>query len=133
MADCSHCGMAPAVANGLCAADYNYAKAHEGNLRPGGLLVDQLIRNEDKTLEAMTRRFMIHVQLEDTKPSTKQHWLWTGGRSKDGYGLFAVQRGKRVLAQRVAWAIAHERIPGRLRNLCGVITCVRPAHWTDGG
>ena len=54
-------------------------------------------------------------------------WLWTGGRTSEGYGRFWLN-GKSVLAHRVAYALAHGQLPGdgyQLDHVCRVRLCVR--------
>jgi hypothetical protein len=54
-------------------------------------------------------------------------WLWTGGRTSEGYGRFWLN-GKSVLAHRVAYALAHGKLPSdgyQLDHTCRVRICVR--------
>ena len=59
-----------------------------------------------------------------------QCWLWRGAVSKLGYPvakIAGIQGGHRV-----AWVWKHGTRPrGCLRNKCGELSCVNPAHWRD--
>lgn len=62
-------------------------------------------------------------------------WLWTGTTTVDGYGHFSVgsrSDGSRrmVRAHRVAWRLAHGKIPDGYLVLhkCDRPACVNPAH-----
>jgi hypothetical protein len=57
-------------------------------------------------------------------------WLWTGGRTPEGYGKFWLN-GKTVLAHRVAYALERGRLPDtghQLDHTCRVRSCVRIHH-----
>jgi HNH endonuclease len=57
-------------------------------------------------------------------------WLWTGGRTPEGYGKFWLN-GKTVLAHRAGYALAHGKLPDvkhHLDHLCRIRSCVRPEH-----
>lgn len=56
--------------------------------------------------------------------------LWTGNRSKSGYGKFKLRDGTQARAHRIAWEIAHGPIPDGLSVLhkCDVRACVNPDH-----
>ena len=56
-------------------------------------------------------------------------WLWTGYRNRGGYGELK-HRGKRVLAHRLSWRLAHGNLPASLHVLhrCDNPACVRPEH-----
>ena len=57
-------------------------------------------------------------------------WLWTGCRSKTGYG----RAGKRDYAHRLAAEFTYGPCPEGLevRHLCGVRACCNPAHLRYG-
>lgn len=55
-------------------------------------------------------------------------WLWTAGRTADGYGMFKVG-GKVRKAHRVSWVIANGDTGDLLvLHRCDVPACVNPAH-----
>jgi hypothetical protein len=68
-------------------------------------------------------RFWRHVA------RTPECWLWTGGKSGDGYGAFTVEAGKQVGAHRYAYML-HYGDPGDQHVLheCDNPICVRPQH-----
>jgi hypothetical protein len=59
-------------------------------------------------------------------------WLWTGGRSGDGYGaISAGGYGSRVLkAHRVSWELHCGPLSPAdyVRHTCPIKTCVNPDH-----
>src|SRR3990170_5650036 len=57
-------------------------------------------------------------------------WLWAGSRHRQGYGQFAVERTKIVVAHRVAWTLVHGPIPAgkQILHSCDTPACVRPDH-----
>ena len=73
-----------------------------------------------KTVEA---RFWAKVD------KTGECWLWTAGKTKDGYGRFKVDGGMRY-AHRVAYSWASGPIPDgfQLDHICHVPACVDPDH-----
>lgn len=57
-------------------------------------------------------------------------WLWTGNKTKDGYGRIRVN-GKQTRAHRAVWLLTHGSLPpvGTLMcHKCDVRACVRPDH-----
>ncbi len=66
------------------------------------------------------RRFRAYVQVG------KDHDLWIGGLSSDGYGSFYL-KGKKISAHRMAWELANGPIPDGLEldHLCSVRACLR--------
>lgn len=56
-------------------------------------------------------------------------WLWTGGKSGDGYGSLQRER-KRLMAHRVAYELLVGPIPEGLviDHLCRNTSCVNPSH-----
>jgi hypothetical protein len=64
-------------------------------------------------------------------------WLWTTGRTGDGYGAFYVRRDGRdylVRAHRFSYELAHGPIPegAVVRHSCDTPLCVNPAHLLIG-
>lgn len=61
-------------------------------------------------------------------------WMWTGGKTKAGYGMFNVRdesgRFRCVLAHRVSWVLEHGSGPGEtyVCHSCDTPSCVNPAH-----
>jgi len=72
-------------------------------------------------------RFWAKVDMNDPEG----HWLWTGGKSDIGYGVFWV-KGARQGAHRIAYRELVGPIPARaqLHQSCGVRHCVNPEHWS---
>ena len=60
-------------------------------------------------------------------------WLWCGGSSKDGYGLF-YNSGKYLRAHRVSYAVFKGPIPDGnvVMHLCDTPACVNPDHLKCG-
>lgn len=64
------------------------------------------------------------------RPGLGNCHLWTGGRSKQGYGVFHPSKGVYELAHRWAYVQARGAIPADLvvDHLCRVRTCVNADH-----
>ncbi len=64
-----------------------------------------------------------------TSPAADACWLWQGGKSTAGYGVFRM-RDKTFLAPRVSYTIAHGQIPAGMliRHTCDTPACVNPTH-----
>lgn len=56
-------------------------------------------------------------------------WIWTGGRTTRGYGVFYYE-GRQDMAHRVAYLFAHGEIAegDEVDHLCRNRACVNPAH-----
>ena len=84
---------------------------------------DQIrVNNLNKTME----RFWSHIQVSETGC-----WLWRGSKTTTGYGMFALVRGKRVAAHRLAFAIyGSETLSADLQvdHRCFNKSCVFPGH-----
>lgn len=67
--------------------------------------------------------------IPEYRPYLGQCWLWTGGRTSEGYGAI-MEDARRKMAHRVAYELAHGPIPDGLEpdHLCRVRHCVRPDH-----
>ena len=64
------------------------------------------------------------------EPATDGCWVWTGGKSNNGYGRFTVGSSSRVYAHRFAYEDQVGPIPDGLviDHLCRNRACVNPAH-----
>jgi hypothetical protein len=62
-------------------------------------------------------------------PELGNCWVWTRSRFRSGYGCVCIE-GKTMRAHRVAWELAHGRIPAKLWVLhkCDNAACVRIDH-----
>jgi hypothetical protein len=69
-------------------------------------------------------RFMGRVE------KTSDCWLWTGGKTKNGYGSFYPKKGPSKYAHRWLYALVRGPIPEgmQLDHLCRVRHCVNPDH-----
>lgn len=61
---------------------------------------------------------------------TKTCWLWTGGKSAEGYGAVCIGGRKSLLAHRFSWELVNSKIPkGKLIcHKCDNPPCVNPKH-----
>ena len=58
-------------------------------------------------------------------------WLWTGWKTKQGYGQYAFRHLGRywtVMAHRAVWEMTHGSVPPELDHICEVRACVNPDH-----
>lgn len=58
-------------------------------------------------------------------------WLWRGSTDRGGYGILKAE-GRRFLAHRVAYELAHGAPLGVVRHTCDTPACQNPAHLRDG-
>ena len=82
-------------------------------------------------IDVQAQRFNAYVYHE---PNTGC-WLWGGGVSKSGYGVFCASAAKgdrmKDSAHRIAWATANKTAPAKGMSVChkcDVKTCVNPDH-----
>lgn len=68
-------------------------------------------------------RFWRHVD------TSGECWMWTGGRSRKGYGELSIGR-RNLQTHRFAWELMHGAIPPGKQVLhdCDTPACVNPAH-----
>lgn len=83
-------------------------------------------RREQHSHTSLPARFWGKV---DTAAGPTGCWLWRGGVSADGYGLFAI-KSRANKASRVAWTLTNGPIPPGLLvcHHCDNPPCVNPAH-----
>lgn len=58
-------------------------------------------------------------------------WLWTGSKTKDGYGRFSWE-GKTIGAHRASFLLSYGSQPEVVCHKCHVRDCVRPEHLYAG-
>jgi hypothetical protein len=68
-------------------------------------------------------------RLWDRVEKTDTCWLWTGSRTRNGYGQMSVGN-KMKKVHRIAWEMLRWPVPDGLSldHLCRVRHCVRPSH-----
>lgn len=106
--------------------------------RPDGSSAADQALNGDLP-RALVARFWSHAKRDrDYDPENDRDGLgpcllWTGARTKAGYGTFSVGDVK-VLAHRLAWRIRNGPIPPDtlIRHRCDVPRCLRPSHLEPG-
>ena len=79
-------------------------------------------------------RFWRHTRPDTDHDADEACLLWTGGKTKAGYGVFSLPGDAKVLAHRLAWRIRNGPIPPGLfvRHRCDNPICVRPSHLQTG-
>jgi hypothetical protein len=82
----------------------------------------------------LLERFMAKVDLHGPIPAHAPElgpcWVWTAGRTGDGYGEIKVD-GLVMLAHRVAWWLHHGELPRvgiEVAHRCDNPPCVRASH-----
>lgn len=112
----------PVVARGLCCGHYQQN-------RRGKPLADLVPRSdEERFWERVDKNGPVHSDLGT------RCWIWTGARTKRGYGFFSVG-GKTKPTHRFSWEIENGDIPEgdgyhgtRVLHHCDNPPCVNPAH-----
>lgn len=70
-------------------------------------------------------RFLAKVQ----RGSADECWPWVACRLPRGYGMFAARRSLPVLAHRVAFFLANDRLPDNVvAHTCDNPSCCNPSH-----
>lgn len=95
---------------------------------------------------AIEIRKATHPYMRDTNPLVRRFvekvhnvgdpfgcWLWNAKKDRGGYGLFSID-GKFHKAHRVALILCGLELGDKkiVRHLCGVPSCVNPAHLREG-
>lgn len=108
-------GKAPRYCSSAC-----YHGARKGTQPPGGF---RSVPAEDRFWEKV-----------DRSGGPDACWPFTGGRNKDGYGKFAVERKVQVRAHRFAWELVNGPMPPGLNGChrCDNPPCCNPAHIFPG-
>jgi len=87
-----------------------------------------------KTRKPERDRFLSHVDrggpIPEDHPELGPCWLWMSTRTKEGFGSFELDNGKRVLAHRYVYDLAHGLGNQRLKRLCHMDSCTNPLHYT---
>lgn len=92
------------------------------------LVVKQLAKNAEESLDAAAARFWPKVEQTDTC------WLWRGAISPLGYGKIMFRGNRSEFAHRVVLVLQGVEVPDRwttglvVDHTCGVRHCVRPDH-----
>lgn len=104
----------PHYGRGLCSLHYKRARRNGGDPT-----VRQRLRGE-----SVDDRFWARVD------ALGPCWLWTGGKTSNGYGRFGVTSKDKRLAHIFAWTTLVGPVPEGLQldHLCRVRLCVNPDH-----
>lgn len=87
-----------------------------------------------RKLPTLTEQDRQHFFAQVKQGSDSECWLWTGGKSKTGYGQFNVAKSTWA-AHRIAYYLHHNEDPGQLlvRHLvCDNPPCCNPMHLEKG-
>ncbi len=105
-------------ARGYCPQHYWYWKQY------GDPIPDPERKRKPQPLRCPRERFWEKVHRTDTC------WNWTAYKNTKGYGRFAVEASRQVLAHRLAWEWENGPVPDGLEldHLCRNRACVNPDH-----
>lgn len=75
-----------------------------------------------------------HGPLPTHRPELGVCWIYTGGKTKNGYGRFTYggRNGTQTTAHRVAFAFINGPPKDQVLHKCDHRPCVRPSHLFDG-
>lgn len=70
----------------------------------------------------------------EVRPGIGRCWVWTGARSKAGYGVISTPGARAARANRVVWELVRGPIPEGLlvRHACDNPPCCNPSHLSLG-
>jgi hypothetical protein len=102
-----------------------FCESHYRKFRRWGTPTPELVGTDGRRRRSLEERFWEKVD------KSGDCWLWTGATYRNGYGnIWDYDRGRKVLAHRVAYELANGEIPEGLLvcHICDVRLCVTPAH-----